>query len=749
MDVAKCLLAGETELLSQEVDSGEHLFDLCCQFGHESTAAVEEIATAEAMAYLLDVAILIGDAELVRCCAKHCTRWPLRRWRGDELVKIIEDDFSLRFEIQEKDVLIAALAAGLELCSITLRWRKPSYFPHTLSSGAESKAFSCSWGTGKRMKILTAWLIFSCTPPAKRAGLVLSSFRGCGHGGPMCVFSLLDLAILFGQSDCARLCGPMDIEATGDTLKASLEGMPLVWEDEVECELCGVCTSFRFRTLWAESIASLPERQAAAAEALRAALQASRRKTAGSAGFGLFQTLRSWASVKLVPVALVNLVLTFAAERPSLARVWEGRDGELPPLGHWWEESVHQSPANRGDGPDFASNAAVAAWKQAQGRGAELVHQEPFDLALAILRRLEDAESLAHIMVEQGGGLRFFTREHIRAQAAKGKVLCKGCGFFFGEGNPMRTHVQNATDTRCFSVEAAEYYLRPCQDDISAEAPEGSPAGVAKTPPPDPCLEAAQRGDLVALRALVVAGRDATKATDHRGNGVLHWAAGGGHVDVCEYLLHELKMDARARTSKHHGRTALHWAARNGHAAVCALLLDAAGDDFVDAATDGGDTPLMLAAWQGHVTCCSLLVSRRADVHHTNSWGCNAMHKASRMDGASSSLEMLEYLTHSRVDAGLVNCNGHNSLHKAAQFGSVPAARFLLDAGLRTRAAVTPDRDRNAPSALAFAARFRALAAELRHMEDLLWLTPALYVPMKAAEDYRTTDDSVTDISSR
>ena len=29
------------------------------------------------------------------------------------------------------------------------------------------------------------------------------------------------------------------------------------------------------------------------------------------------------------------------------------------------------------------------------------------------------------------------------------------------------------------------------------------------------------------------------------------------------------------------------------------LCRDAAGDDFVDAATDGGDTPLMLAAWQG------------------------------------------------------------------------------------------------------------------------------------------------------
>ena len=37
--VAKALLAGEAEVLSQEVDSGEHLFDLCCHFGYQSTAA--------------------------------------------------------------------------------------------------------------------------------------------------------------------------------------------------------------------------------------------------------------------------------------------------------------------------------------------------------------------------------------------------------------------------------------------------------------------------------------------------------------------------------------------------------------------------------------------------------------------------------------------------------------------------------------------------------------------------------------
>ncbi|CAE7445292.1 unnamed protein product [Symbiodinium sp. CCMP2592] len=222
--VAKALLAGETEPLSQEVDSGEHLFDLCCRFGHQSTAAAmisyrvpgcvfkgfhtlrppaveppepqayvrvfggvceceawnsntcrscswgfpedegdwmedwdaslqdakhaaESVAamplvrnlleafrsqaaflgivTEEAMAYLLDVAILIGDAELARSCAKHCTRLPLRRWRYEEFVSIVNDDFpclSLRAEILEKDVLVAALAAALQLKRLTRRF---------------------------------------------------------------------------------------------------------------------------------------------------------------------------------------------------------------------------------------------------------------------------------------------------------------------------------------------------------------------------------------------------------------------------------------------------------------------------------------------------------------------------------------------------------------------------------------------------------------------------------------------------
>ncbi|CAE7216461.1 unnamed protein product, partial [Symbiodinium necroappetens] len=477
--VAKALLTGEADLLSQEVD-GKHLFDWCCHFGHQSTAAamvsfgvqgcvfkgprslprhcsgpvtrreprstdvftalptchcrgrstcktcgwafpeqkgiwveqwdaslqeaknaaksaatipvvralleafrsqaaVDGIATAEGMAYLLDVAILIGDAELARCCAKHCTRLPLRRWRGEELVRIMEDNLLLRAEIREKDVLVAALAAGLELEHLKLDGAGRVSLAEAIVLSADAELWHRvedlqlqlgPWPAHDEVYNTMAEFLLDRSADqnslsserlhrAERAGLALTSFRvqvffdcqGCGSSYFQKPFSLLDLAIFFGQSDCAELCGSMDIEATKVTLPASLEAMPIEWEDVDTCFSCG-CTSFGITddtdfTDWAESIASLPERQAAAAEALRTALQASHRKTASSAGFGLFQAMRCWARGKSVPISLVNLVLTFAAKRPSLLQALEGREGELPPLGHWWEESehrVHQDP---------------------------------------------------------------------------------------------------------------------------------------------------------------------------------------------------------------------------------------------------------------------------------------------------------------------------------------------------------------------------------------------------------------------
>ncbi|CAE7356137.1 retsat [Symbiodinium sp. CCMP2456] len=351
-----------------------------------SEAGCPGILAEETMPHLLDVAILIGNAELARSCARHCNCFPLRRWRFQDFVRItIIDERCVRTEIREKDVLVAALAAGLALETLIFlndgraQWDD---WCGVLTSTSLAEAIVLSgdaelwrrvqslqlqlgpWPTHKAQNHMALFLLepagsqVRLSPEllhrAKMAGLTLSSFRWdrpevrlectrCRREHPQDWYaSVLDLAIVFGQSDCARLCGAMDIKATKLTLKASLEAMPLVWDNNVAC-WCGR-NDWRPVDAWSGSCASFPERQAAATEALRAALQMSFRQVACSAGFGLFQALRSWARGKRVPADLVKLVLTFAAERPSLASAFAGREAEFNSLGHWWEESDHQDP---------------------------------------------------------------------------------------------------------------------------------------------------------------------------------------------------------------------------------------------------------------------------------------------------------------------------------------------------------------------------------------------------------------------
>ncbi|CAE7302140.1 unnamed protein product [Symbiodinium sp. CCMP2592] len=460
--VAKALLAGEAELLSQEVDA-EHLFDVCLRFGRQSTAAAmishgvpgcvfkgpgslpppastpacgpaedydpfedhpdchnywgtsrgrdlrmedwdahlrdaknaaeraaampllrtlleacrsqagcSGIVTDEAMAYLLDVAILLGDAELARDCFKHCTCLPLRCWRFRAFCRITghEHEPSLRAEIREKDILIAAFAAGLKLGHLTVEYPEPPYDPWRQPDSckhvslAEAIVLSgdtelwCRveglqpqlgpWPKHTKGNEMARFLLERCGGQvrlnsermqlAERAGLALGTFE-LRPFRRFSTLSLLDLAILFGQTDCCRLCGPMDIEATIFTVQASLEERP-AWEDYP----CRRGHSTWYSTSREIHTGRISERQAAAAEALRAALQASFRRAASFAGFGLFQTMRTWSRGKSVPAAMVNLVLTFAAHRPSLLQALEGRAAELPSLGPWWEKSEHQDP---------------------------------------------------------------------------------------------------------------------------------------------------------------------------------------------------------------------------------------------------------------------------------------------------------------------------------------------------------------------------------------------------------------------
>lgn len=88
-----------------------------------------------------------------------------------------------------------------------------------------------------------------------------------------------------------------------------------------------------------------------------------------------------------------------------------------------------------------------------------------------------------------------------------------------------------------------------------------------------PGLDACCSGDIETLKAEIQAGWDPVTARDKHGSGALLWAAGGGHLAVCKFLVNECKVDAEATAEAgarrgYRGRSALHWAARNGHLEV-------------------------------------------------------------------------------------------------------------------------------------------------------------------------------------
>ena len=100
--------------------------------------------------------------------------------------------------------------------------------------------------------------------------------------------------------------------------------------------------------------------------------------------------------------------------------------------------------------------------------------------------------------------------------------------------------------------------------------------------------DAAGRGDVAAVEALLQGNPKLIFSKDDKGNTPLHLSASHGHRDVAELLLAN-RADVNARTYK--GDTPLHWAAYNGHRDVTELLLANRAD--VNATDKYAQTPLI------------------------------------------------------------------------------------------------------------------------------------------------------------
>ena len=149
----------------------------------------------------------------------------------------------------------------------------------------------------------------------------------------------------------------------------------------------------------------------------------------------------------------------------------------------------------------------------------------------------------------------------------------------------------------------------------SLVASAGMPAGSS-------VADAAERGDVQAVRTLLYQGADVNAA---QGDGMtaLHWAAYNGDVESTRMLIYAgASLVAITRIGNY---TPLHLASRGGSGAVVGTLLEA-GADPTAITTAGGASPLHFAAAAGSAEAITLLLDHGADVDaRESSWSQTAL----------------------------------------------------------------------------------------------------------------------------
>ena len=133
----------------------------------------------------------------------------------------------------------------------------------------------------------------------------------------------------------------------------------------------------------------------------------------------------------------------------------------------------------------------------------------------------------------------------------------------------------------------------------------------AQQPFASPVADAAERGDVAAVKALLKEGAD-VNASQGDGMSALHWAADRGDAALAEILLYAgASTSAQTRIGQY---TPLHLAGKSGSAAVATALLKA-GADVNSRSTNSGVTALHLAAASGNAAVVTVLLDGKADVN--------------------------------------------------------------------------------------------------------------------------------------
>ncbi len=194
-----------------------------------------------------------------------------------------------------------------------------------------------------------------------------------------------------------------------------------------------------------------------------------------------------------------------------------------------------------------------------------------------------------------------------------------------------------------------------------------------------PLFAATDKGDVVAVNALIEAGAD-VNAVDNRDRHPLVWAATWGELQVVRVLV---EAGAAVNLEDPDGYTPLTRAAGRGHLPVVEALLAAGAD--VNRFSGEGFPPLSPAAGKGHHRIVELLLSKGARVTaRGGALGGTALHFAA----SSGHVNVMKKLLAAGADVRAEDTEGGTPLHQAAASGSREAVELLLVHGADVHARI-------------------------------------------------------------
>ncbi|XP_024971014.1 ankyrin-1 [Cynara cardunculus var. scolymus] len=179
---------------------------------------------------------------------------------------------------------------------------------------------------------------------------------------------------------------------------------------------------------------------------------------------------------------------------------------------------------------------------------------------------------------------------------------------------------------------------------------------------------AAQLDDGKGLSQTVASIKDANK------RGALHFAAREGKIEVCKYLLEELKLDVN--TKDEDGETPLIHAARQGHTSTAKYLIEHGANPALS--SELGATALHHAAGIGNIELMEFLISIGVDVDSQSDSGTPLVWAAGH--GQQDALKVL--LKH-HAAPNIETDDGITPLLSAVAAGSLPCLELLIQAGAK------------------------------------------------------------------